>query len=136
MSADNFVGVRPNKDGTYSVFEYGNMSMYSEDCMYLADQTGEISPSRETALVKAHDLVKEMYICEYGVVEMSSTRDNPCGRCFVCIHDRGAVSIPARRLRDEVARLEEYLPSSPERDQALSHLREQIRRTSGEVGGE
>ena len=43
---------------------------------------------------------------------------------------------PARRLRDEVARLEEYLPSSPERDQALSHLREQIRRTSGEVGGE
>jgi hypothetical protein len=40
MSADNFVGVRPNKDGTYSIFEYGNMSIFEEDCMYLAGQLG------------------------------------------------------------------------------------------------
>jgi hypothetical protein len=79
MSADNFVGVRPNKDGTYSIFEYGNMSMFEEDCMYLADKTEAVMPDRAAALVFAHDLVKGMYVCEYG---------EPCGQCYICTHER------------------------------------------------
>lgn len=92
MSADNFVGVRQNKDGTYSVFKYGCMSVLDEDCMYLASEIGEIVPSREAALVRAHDLVRDMYICEYGVIELDPVPDKPCGRCYVCINDRQVVA--------------------------------------------
>jgi hypothetical protein len=92
MSADNFVGVRPNADGTYSIFEYGNMSVYGEDCMYLSKEEGTTVDNREQALVKAHDLVNDMYVCEYGVVEMRPIREKPCGRCYVCVHERGIVS--------------------------------------------
>jgi hypothetical protein len=88
MSADNFVGVRPNKDGTYSIFEYGNMSMFEEDCMYLADKTEVVMPDRATALVFAHDLVKGMYVCEYGVIEMKPVPEEPCGQCYICTHER------------------------------------------------
>jgi hypothetical protein len=93
VSADNFVGVRPNADGTYSIFEYGNMSVYGEDCMYLSESKGDtFVESREKALVVAHDLVNEMDVCEYGVIEMGHVRDKPCGRCFVCVHERNIVS--------------------------------------------
>jgi len=92
MSADNFVGVRPNADGTYSIFEYGCMSILGEDCMYLSTERGQTTVGREKALVKAHDLVNEMDICEYGVVEMDAVRTKPCGRCFVCVHERGIVA--------------------------------------------
>lgn len=97
MSADNFVGVRPNKNGTWSVFEYGNASVDEEDCMYLSDQLGVVVDSREKALVIAHDLVNEMYVCEYGVVEMSPIPDEPCGRCYICIHDRNIVDPTVER---------------------------------------
>lgn len=98
MSADNFVGVRPNADGTYSIFEYGNMSVYEEDCMYLSESKGNtFVESREKALVVAHDLVNEMDICEYGVVEMGRVRDKPCGRCFVCVNKRGIVAAELQR---------------------------------------
>lgn len=86
MSADNFVGVRPNKDEFYSVFEYGNMSMFEEDCMYLAKEIGVVKSNRSEALVFAHDLVKKMDICEYGVVEMNPARKEPCGVCYTCTH--------------------------------------------------
>jgi len=69
MSADNFVGIRPNKDGTYSIFEYGCMSILDEDCMYLADKQGIMVNARDSALVRAHDIVTRMDICEYGVVD-------------------------------------------------------------------
>ncbi len=92
MSADNFVGVRPNADGTYSIFEYGNMSVYGEDCMYLSTERGQTTVGREKALVRAHDLVNEMDICEYGVVEMDAVRDKPCGRCYMCVHERRIVA--------------------------------------------
>jgi Zn finger protein HypA/HybF involved in hydrogenase expression len=92
MSADNFVGVRPNDDDTYSVFEYGNMSVYGEDCMYLNDQVGEVKSSRQEALMYAHDLVNEMDICEYGVIEMNKKAKEPCGRCWVCVHERHIVA--------------------------------------------
>lgn len=92
MSADNFVGVRPNKDGTYSVFEYGSMSVYEEDCMYLSDKEGTIKIGREQAILHAHDIVNAMYICEYGVIEMPPVPDSPCRRCFVCIHERKIIA--------------------------------------------
>jgi hypothetical protein len=103
MSADNFVGVRPNKDGSYSIFEYGSMSVYGEDCMYLSDETGIIvhplaggndGPvnNRMVALTWAHDIVNRMDICEYGVVEMSPVPDEPCGRCYVCVNCRHIVA--------------------------------------------
>ena len=93
MSADNFVGIRPNEDGTYSIFEYGCMSIYGEDCMYLQnEEPTKTASTREAALVAAHDLVNEMYICEYGVIEMPVPRKEPCGRCFVCVHERHVVS--------------------------------------------
>lgn len=56
--------------------------------MYLADEKGAIVSSRPTALVMAHDLVKEMDICEYGVVEMMPVRSKPCGACWVCVYER------------------------------------------------
>lgn len=99
MSADNFVGVRPQKvngelTGKYEIFEYGNMSMLDEDCMYLTNtspdhvvSTGN-SDCRAFALVKAHDIVKELVFCEYGVVELDPIPDKPCGRCYVCVHER------------------------------------------------
>lgn len=99
MSADNFVGVRPNpNEFTYSIFEYGNMSAYDEDCMYLANQRGEeiseitMATARATALVRAHDIVNEMDICEYGVVEMPPVPNEPCGRCYVCVNNRSIVT--------------------------------------------
>ena len=88
MSADNFVGVRPNKDGTYSIFEYGNMSVYGEDCMYLSTEMGIIAPTREHAIMQAHDIVNEMYVCEYGVVEMPPVPDKLCGGCCYCVYER------------------------------------------------
>lgn len=97
MSADNFVGVRPNEDGTYSIFEYGCASVDGEDCMYLAGEMGIVVPNRETALVRAHDIVNDMYVCEYGVVEMSRVPDEPCGRCYVCINERHIVHDDVQR---------------------------------------
>lgn len=104
MSADNFVGVRPNPDElTYSIFGYGCMSILDEDCMYLATERGEeiaaltMAEARATALVKAHDIVKEMDICEYGVVELPPISDEPCGRCYVCVHDRKIVADDVQR---------------------------------------
>lgn len=92
MSADNFVGVRPNKDGTYSIFEYGCMSILDEDCLYLANEDGKRVESREVALSLAHIAVREMSICEYGVIEMSPVPDEPCGRCYMCINQRNVIA--------------------------------------------
>lgn len=93
MSADNFVGVRPRKDGGYDIFEYGCMSVYGEDCMYLKDGNPTLlAETRESALVQAHDMVNEMDICEYGVIEMRPVPDVPCGHCWVCINQRGIVA--------------------------------------------
>jgi hypothetical protein len=92
MSADNFVGVRPNKDGMYSVFGYGCMSILDEDCLYLSGEQGEVVDARDKALLRAHELVREQYICEYGVVEMSPVPDEPCGRCYMCINQRKVIA--------------------------------------------
>lgn len=93
MSADNFVGVRPNEDGTYSIFEYGNMSCFDEDCMYLKEaKPTKVLFSRGSALVAAHDLVKDMYVCEYGVVEMPPVPKEFCGRCYVCVNVRNTIA--------------------------------------------
>lgn len=97
MSADNFVGVRPNNDGTYDVFEYGCMSILDEDCMYLKDAVGRPFSTREKALVEAHDVVKRMDICEYGVIELEPTPPQPCGRCYVCINERKVVDDNVQR---------------------------------------
>lgn len=108
MSADNFVGVRPEKDGTYSIFEYGCMSILDEDCMYLKDAkpTKIILPTagigsgavnaRALALVEAHDLANKMMICEYGVIELQPVPKKFCGKCWVCVHERKIVdpSVP------------------------------------------
>lgn len=98
MSADNFVGVRHNKDNTYSILEYGCMSILDEDCQYLSEDGDKVQPhhpltvlSREHALVKAHDIVNKMDICEYGVIEVTPT-EVPCGTCYVCVHVRGIVA--------------------------------------------
>jgi hypothetical protein len=89
MSADNFVGVRENKNGSYSIFEYGCMSILDEDCQYLKDASSELQENdRATALVTAHDIVNRMDICEYGVVEVTP-KEIPCGHCYVCVHIRG-----------------------------------------------
>lgn len=93
MSADNFVGVRPTEDGKYEIFEYGNMSCYGDDCMYDANATPtKIVDTREEALIAAHDLVNEMDICEYGVIEMSPVPKKFCGRCYICVHERHIAS--------------------------------------------
>lgn len=93
MSADNFVGVRPREDGGYDIFEYGCMSAYEEDCMYLKDANPTVlAETREKALVEAHDIVNEMMICEYGVVEMRPVPKDFCGHCYVCINVRGIVA--------------------------------------------
>lgn len=108
MSADNFVGVRPQKvdgqlTGKYEIFEYGNMSVFGEDCMYYKDEKPSHivatanADTRYMALGKAHDIVNEMDICEYGVVEMPPIPDEPCGRCFVCIHERKIVADDVQR---------------------------------------
>jgi hypothetical protein len=101
VSADNFVGVRPNGNGTYAIFEYGNMSVYGEDCMYLLEVAPTVqAPNRAEALVAAHDMVNAMDICEYGVVEMSAASTDPCGRCYVCIHQRGIVADDTTKCDD------------------------------------
>jgi hypothetical protein len=46
--------------------------------------------------VSADNFVK-MDICEYGVIEMSAAPTDPCGRCFVCIHERNVVSKKATK---------------------------------------
>lgn len=90
MSADNFVGVMPRDDGTYAIYEYGCMSILDEDCMYLKDEQPTIvAPDRGAALLQAHDMVNKMYICEYGVIELAPRPHVPCGRCWVCVHQRG-----------------------------------------------
>jgi len=68
------------------------MSVFDEDCMYLVEEIGTIAPTREHALILAHDIVNEMYVCEYGVVEMNPAPSAYCGRCYYCVHERGVVS--------------------------------------------
>jgi hypothetical protein len=64
------------------------MSPFDEDCLYLKDISPQASfSSREKAIVHAHDLVNQEPIVEYGVIE-SSIPDNPCGLCWVCVHQR------------------------------------------------
>jgi hypothetical protein len=97
MSADNFVGVRPNKDGTYSVFEYGCMSILDEDCMYLSEQDGKRVESREVALSLAHIFADRHFTHRNGVIEMSPIPDAPCGRCYMCVNQRNVIAADIAR---------------------------------------
>lgn len=90
MSADNYVGVLPLKDGRWGLISDGNMSRYCEDCMYRGEVTKTFG-SRADALVAAHDEVKECGIVEYGVIELDPVPDTPCGRCIECVHERKVV---------------------------------------------
>jgi len=85
MSADNYIGVRPSKDGTFTI-EHGFMSPLSEDCQYQGTARAT-ADTREIALVKAHDILKDEYIVEYGVIELDCIPDDPCGRCYVCVSE-------------------------------------------------
>ncbi len=95
MSADNYVGVIPTNDGEpvkWGVIPYGNASMLDEDCMYRGAIEGSYFDTRAEALVRAHDLVKEEYVVEYGVIELEPVPAEPCGYCYVCVHERGIVA--------------------------------------------
>jgi hypothetical protein len=48
--------------------------------------------TREKALIYAHDYLKDQYIVEYGVIELDPMPDKPCGRCYVCVHERKIIS--------------------------------------------
>src|SRR6266404_2034004 len=96
MSADNYIGVIATKDGKYGVIPYGNMSMLDEDCQYRGAVQGSYFDDRATALIAAHDALKEEYIVEYGVIELTEP-DVPCGRCYVCINERNIVADDVQR---------------------------------------
>lgn len=91
MSADNYIGVLHTKDDKYGLIPYGNMSMLDEDCQYRGQVAGSYFDDRASALVAAHDRLKEEYIVEYGVIELEEP-DTPCGHCFVCINERKIVT--------------------------------------------
>lgn len=95
MSADNYIGVRPTKDGKFQV-EGGSASCEGEDCQY-AGHIYSIHDDRVSALVAAHDQVGREFIVEYGVWEMEPKPDKPCGRCYVCVHDRNIVAVDITR---------------------------------------
>ena len=94
MSADNYIGVR-EVEGFFYVTE-GSMSILDEDCQYVGHTLKELS-SREQALVYAHDRMKNEYIVEYGVIELSPIPEKPCGRCYVCINVRNIVAEDIQR---------------------------------------
>lgn len=91
MSADNYIGIIPTKDGRYGVIPYGNMSMLDEDCLYRG-RVESYYNDRASALVAAHDLNKQSDIVEYGVIELEPITDKLCGTCFVCVHERKVIS--------------------------------------------
>lgn len=96
MSADNYIAVmqRPT-DGKWLV-TYGFASPDGEDCQYIGTILSD-HDSRPKALTAAHDRAKLETILEYGVSEQSYPPREPCGRCFVCIHERNIVADDVRR---------------------------------------
>ena len=97
MSADNYIGVIPTKDGKWGVIPYGCMSLLDEDCMYRGRVEGSYFDTRAEALEAAHDQVKKEAIVEYGVIELDPMPTEPCGRCYVCVHERGIVAEDIQR---------------------------------------
>lgn len=93
MSADNYIGVyqdRARLDATPWIVCHGFASQNDEDCQYRGG-TYSIHDTRATALVAAHDQAKKETILEYGVIELELLPQEPCGRCYVCVNDRGIV---------------------------------------------
>lgn len=60
--------------------------------MYLSDKKGIVVSARDLALVRAHDIVNRMDICEYGVVEMPPIREQVCGHCYMCVNQRNVIA--------------------------------------------
>lgn len=98
MSADNYVGVlRKTLDDGYEYFVVdGNASIDSEDCQYVGNVVGVFS-SREDALVAAHNYADKLPVLEYGVHESVYPQEPPCGKCYVCINERGIVAEDVQR---------------------------------------
>ena len=90
MSADNFIGVRPIPNTLTYLVVHGFMSPLSEDCQYEGSELARCQ-GRELALVKAHDLAKQESVLEYGVIELDPIPLEPCGRCYLCVHERGII---------------------------------------------
>ena len=93
MSADNYIGVYPSETplGTSWLVVDGCASIEAEDCMYRGSVVASYQ-TREEALVAAHDHMKDQYIVEYGVIELSAIPTEPSGRCFVCVKERNIIS--------------------------------------------
>ena len=92
MSADNYIGVLQNKVYDSWTIVDGCMSVEMEDCQYIG-RVLENHSTRETAIVRAHDIMKDMSIVEYGVIELDAYPRILCGKCYVCVHDRLTVAI-------------------------------------------
>lgn len=88
MSADNYVAVHPHDD-VWHVTD-GCMSIEMEDCQYRGGIVGRY-PSREAALIAAHDYGNTLPILEYGIIELSAIPKTFCGRCYVCVHERSII---------------------------------------------
>src|ERR1044072_1512341 len=101
MSADNYVRVLRKVEGHTThyynyIVVYGCASIDEEDCQYVG-RVVSVHDTREKALAAAHNYADKLPVLEYGVSEGIYPDETPCGRCYVCITERGIVAKDIQR---------------------------------------